>query len=363
MFRRPMTRLAFTAVAAGTICALGASAAFAAPSASWSGPKGPVPGAITNDTPAISSITFPGVGGTGLIVGWRQRANAGHIFYKYKVPGQNKGKWSVKGELPGSSAVTSSAPVFRSYTDPFGQHAVLAAWTGPLDHHIWFSQGETKSNGTINWTSPTILPSSVKFTNTTNAPAVQFTNVAYRVIFSWRGPANHVRFTVGTPHHRGFTWSNSAIVPGAPVTAGCTGAPCTADTPALAEVQTSATIGTVYFFWRQRSSTEILYSSTPDTALNLAKPVFTGPTQVPGAASIEGPAASDSTLTGFGPLLLAYKTTASTHVDFQTLTSGVWSSPALVPTTTTAVSPALFQNTLATTKPSADGTIVLHVFR
>jgi hypothetical protein len=357
-----MTRLALTAAAAGTICALGASSALAAPNATWSGPKGPVPGAITNDTPAISSITFPGLGGTGLIVGWRQRAVSGHIFYKYKVPGVNKGKWSAKTELPGAEAITSSAPVFRSYVDPLGHDAILATWTGHADHHIWFEQGETKADGTISWTSPTVLPASVQFTNTTNAPAVQFTNVAYRVVVSWRGPANHVRFTVGTPHHRSFTWSNSAVVPGAPATTDCTIAPCTGDTPALAEVQTSATAGTLYFFWRQHTTDDIFYSTTPDSAANLLKPVFTGPTQVPGAATMEAPAASDSTLTGFGPLLLVYKAPGSTVVKFQTLTSGTWSAAAPIPTVQTAVSPALAQNVLANTKPSADGNILLHVY-
>ncbi|HUC57039.1 MAG TPA: hypothetical protein VMA95_06535 [Streptosporangiaceae bacterium] len=362
MFRRPMTRLALAAAAAGTICALGASVAYAAPSATWSGPKGPVPGAITNDTPAISSITFPGPGGTGLIVGWRQRAVAGHIFYKYKAPGINKGKWSAKFELPGSTAITSSPPVFRSYIDPYGKDAILAMWTGHADHHIWYEQGETLSNGTITWTKATIIPTHVLYTDTSNAPAVQFTNVAYRVVVSWRGPANHVRFSVGTPSHRGFSWSNSAIVPGAPVTKGCKGAPCTADTPALAEVQSNATTGTLYFFWRQHSTSEILYSTTPDTAANLVKPVFTGPAQVPGAATIEGPAASDSTLTGFGPLLLVYKSPGSTTVRFQTLTGTIWTTPVVIPTVRTAVSPALYQDVLATTKPSADGTIVLHVY-
>ena len=363
MFRRPMTRFAVAAAAAGAVCALGASAAYAAPSTvGWSGPKGPVPGAITNDTPAVSSITFPGTGGTGLIVGWRQRAVSGHIFYKYRASGINKGKWSAKFELPGSTAITSSAPVFRSYIDPYGRNAILATWTGHADHHIWFEQGETLANGTINWTSPTVLPNSVQYTNTINAPAVQFTNVAYRVVVSWRGPANHIRFAVGTPHHRTFVWSNSAIVPGPPVTSNCKTGPCTADTPAVAEVQTNATTGTLYFFWRQLGSTEVLYSTTPDTAANLVKPVFTGPTQVTGAATIEAPAASDSTLTGFGPLLLVYKTVASTAVEYQTLTGTTWSAPAVIATVHTAVAPALFQNVLATTKPSADGTVIFHTY-
>ncbi len=362
MFRRPMARLAFTVAAAGTICALGASAASAVPSASWSGPKGLVPGAITNDTPAISSITFPGTGGTGLIVGWRQRARAGHIFYKYRTAGLNKGRWSKVAELPGDTAITSSAPVFRSYIDPYGQNAILAMWTGHADHHIWYEQGETRADGTISWTRATILPGKVKYTDTINAPAVQFTNAVYRVVVSWRGPANHIRFTVGTPHHRGFTWSDSAVVPGAPVTKGCKGAPCTAATPALAEMQTGSATGTLYFFWRQHSTDKLLYSTTPDTAANLAKPVFTSPAQVPGAASLEGPAAADSTLTGFGPLLLVYKTPRSTLVKFQTLSGGAWTTPAVIKTVWTAVSPALSQNVLATTRPSADGNIVLHIY-
>src|SRR5580658_6752408 len=105
MFRRPMTRLAIAAVAAGTICALGASTAFAT-TPPWSGPKGPVPGAITNDTPTLSSITFPGHIGQGTIVAWRQRGTSGHIFYKFKAANLHKGHWSAKFELPGSAAVT-----------------------------------------------------------------------------------------------------------------------------------------------------------------------------------------------------------------------------------------------------------------
>jgi len=368
MFRRPMTRLAIAAVAAGTICALGASAAMAAPSVPWSGPKGPVPGAITNDTPAVSSITFPGTGGTGVIVGWRQRANAGHIFYRDKSSGINKGKWSKLAELPGANAVTSSAPVFRSYIDPYGRNAIVAFWTGPADHHIWFEQGQTQANGTLTWDNAAVIPATVLDTNTSNAPAVLFTNNAYRIIVSWRGPANHVRYSVGIPDHRGFKWGASAIVPGPASTKPCTNGPCTADTPALAEVQTGTSTGTVYFFWRQLGSDDILYSSTADSAANLAKPVFTGPVVVPGvtattpAETNEAPAASDSTLSGFGPLLLAYKAPENTNVKYQTLTGATWSVPAVVPTTHTAASPALSQNILATTTPAADGHVIWHVF-
>src|SRR5260370_6616675 len=154
MVRRPMARLAVAAGAAGTICARGTGAASAAPHASWV-PAGAVPGAITNDSPGVSSITFPVPRGLGQIVGWRGRGNAGPILYKYRVPGVNSGHWSKTGKVPG---MTSSAPAFASYVDPFGVNAVLAVWTGPADHHIWYAQGETRPNGTIVWGKPTVLP-------------------------------------------------------------------------------------------------------------------------------------------------------------------------------------------------------------
>jgi len=359
MVRRPMTRLAVTVAAAGTICALGAGAASAAPHASWV-PAGSVPGAITNDSPGISLITFPVALGQGKIVGWRARGNAGPIFEKYRVPGLNKGNWSAVGAVPGA---TSSAPAFGSYIDPLGRNAVLAVWTGPFDHHIWYAQGETKANGTISWTKATYLPKTVANTDTTSGPSVLFTGHAYRVIIAWRGPGTHVRFVVGIPVARGFTWGDSEIVTGPPVTPTCKIAPCTGNTPALAEVNTSATEGSVYFFWRQLGTKAIVYATTDDTALNLANPVFAAPVTVPGAASLLGPAASDLGLNGFGPLMLAYKAPFATNVRYQILTAGVWTAPAVVLGAHTAAAPALLLNTLATTTPAALGNIVLHVFK
>lgn len=360
MFSRSMTKFAIAAAAAGTICTIGAGAAFAAPRAGWSGPKGPVPGAITNSTPTISSITFPGRTGPGVIVGWRARGNSGAVFYKYRAAGLHKGNWSKKFTLAGAN--TGSGPVFRPYRDPSGHDAILAVWTGHLDHHIWFKQGRTHPDGKIDWTKAAVLPKKVQFTNTTNAPSVLFTNHAFRVVLTWRGPANHIRAVVGVPAGRGFKWGNSTIIPGPTVTPTCKDAPCTANTPAIAEQQVNATTGVIYFFWRVLGSTNIMYSTTADTAVNLAKPTFTAPVQVPGAVTNEGPAASDSTLSGFGPLLLAYKAPGSTLVKFQTFTGSSWSAPAVVPTTHTTVSPSLFINILATTTPGLDGNIIWHVF-
>src|SRR5580658_2291661 len=209
MLRPPITRLAVAVAATAAICAAGATAASAAPHADW-GPARTVPGAITNSSPAISQITFPDPEGQGIIVGWRDRGPAGAILYKYKVAGLNKGDWSKEGIVP---YTTSSAPAFASYQDPDGHGAVLAVWTGSADHHIWYAQGQTKPDGEIQWTRAADLPKTVADASTADSPAVLFTAHAYRVIVSWRGPDNHVRFTIGTPQGRGFTWSQSTVVP------------------------------------------------------------------------------------------------------------------------------------------------------
>jgi hypothetical protein len=354
-----MTRLATAVTAAGTICALGAGAAAAAPLASWSGPSAPVPGAFTNDSPALSHITFPGPIGQGTLVAWRGRGTTGHIFFRYRTPSRG---WSKLGEIPGLNAITSSAPAVRSYKDPLGRDAVLAVWTGHADHHIWYSEGETKVDGTISWTGAKVLPKTVALTNTIAGPSVFFPNNRNLVIVAWRAPFNHVRFTIGIPKGRDFGWSNSTVIPGvppSPKSAHCVQAPCTSATPAVAEVQHGTATGTLYFFWKQLGTSDLFYSSTTDNgATNWSHLTWTGPTQVPGAASLTAPTASAVGL--FGPLLLAYKAPFTTHVFFQTLASGVWSAVGVVPDTRTANAPALLGGLLANTKPTSAGNIILH---
>jgi hypothetical protein len=361
MLRRSMTRFATAATAAGTICALGAGAAAAVPAASWSGPSAPVPGAFTNNSPALSGVTFPGPVGQGTIVAWRGRGATGHIFYKYRTVGHG---WSKLGVIPGANAITNVAPAIRSYKDPLGRNALLAVWTGHADHHIWYSQGETRANGTISWTKPAVLPKNVALTNTVAGPSVFFPNNRNLVIVAWRAPFNHVRFSIGIPHGRNFTWSNSAVVPGnppSPTKVHCKQAPCTSNTPAVAEVQTSTGSGRVFVFWKQLGTSNIFYSTTVDNgATNWSHLSWTGPTRVPHAATLLAPAASAVRV--FGPLLLAYKAPGNTHIRFQTFSGTLWSLPANVPAARTTNAPALFGGTLANTKPTTLGQIVLHHF-
>ena len=209
MFSRSMTKLAIAAAAAGTICTLGAASAFAAPSAGWSGAKGPVPRAITNNTPTISSISFPSGSkiGQGVIAGWRARGNSGDIFYTYRAPGLNKGKWSKKLQLAGANA--SSGPVFRPYTDPSGHNCHSRRVDRPPGPpHLVQAGRDARQTARSTGPRRPSCRAQVQFTNTTAAPSVLFTNHVFRVILSWRGPANHIRFVVGVPSGRGFNWSN-----------------------------------------------------------------------------------------------------------------------------------------------------------
>lgn len=362
MLKRPMTRLATAVTVAGTICALGAGAAAAAPTSSWSGPSRPIPGAFTNDSPALSNISFTGPIGQGTLVAWRGRGVAGHIFYKYTAPSFKNHHWSKIGEVPG--ALTSSAPAIRSFKDPLGRNAVLAVWTGHADHHIWYSEGETQVNGSISWTAAVTLPNSVALTNTIEGPSVFFPNNRNLVIVAWRAPFDHVRYTVGTLHGRRVTWTNSAVVPGnppSPTSAHCTIDPCTSATPAIAEVQTGTASGTLYVFWKQLGTNDVFYSTTTDNHATVwSHLTWAGPTQVTGAATLTAPTASAVGLAG--PLLLAYKAPFTTHVFFQTLSGGVWSAAGLVPATRTANAPALLGGLLANTTPTPVGNILLHHF-
>lgn len=357
MLTRPMARLATAMTAAGVVTALGAAAAVAVPSPAWSGPSRAIPGALTNSTPAVSSIDFPNPIGNGTIVAWRGRGQNEHVYYKFRTPSH---RWSTLGQIPG--AVTNSAPAIQLYeggNDPLGKSAVVAFWTGPFDHHIFYSEGETLGNGTIDWTAAAALPSTVAYTGSNDGPSVIFPNNNNVVIVAWRAPFNHVRYTVGTPVGRGFTWSASHVVPNPPTTskAHCVVAPCTSATPSLAETESGPT-GTLYIVWKQLGSRDIFYSTATDTSVAHYVPSFSVPTQVPGALSTLAPSASAAA----GTLLLVYKAPFRTHVRFQTLTGATWSAPAVIPLAFTAVAPALRGGTLATTSPTTIGRIILHFF-
>jgi hypothetical protein len=352
MLNRPISRLATVVAAAGTVCALGAAtAAAAAPSSarSWSGPKGPVPHAFSNATPGLTRIFLTGTGTNGTLVTWKGKFDD-RIHYEMRIGG----RWSAAQTIPG--AATSAGPSVAFYPDPTGHDAVLAVWKKLGSTRILYAQGQAHSSGTISWAAPATLPGSL--TSTTTAPAVLFpANAPHdRVIVAWKGPFDHVRYSVGTPAGRGFTWTPSDWLSAALITR--TGA-----APALAEVQTGTAQGTLYVFWKGYRSYQVRYATTSDP-LNLSRSHLTWSTTtvVPRAATGAGPAVSALGAHGAGPLLLADKAPRSLQVRYQTLHT-VWSARRTVPGASTAVGPALLGGQLATTASDISGSIFFRYFR
>jgi hypothetical protein len=347
-----MSRLGTAVAVAGTVCALGAAtAAAAAPhtASSWSGPKGPVPHAFTNATSALTQVFLTGTGKRGTLVAWK-----GQLDDRVRYETDISGHWSAVHIIPG--AKTSAGPSVGFYPDPTGHDAVLVAWKQLGGSKIIYSQGETHGNGTISWTARHTLPHS-KYTTTTKAPAVFFPADAPhdRVIVAWKGPFNHVRYSVGTPKGRGFTWSASNWLSAARNTK-------TSAAPALAEVQTGTARGRLYVLWKGYHSSRVRYATTGDPLHSSSKLNWSAAAAVPGAFTSAGPAASALGAHGFGPLLVTYKATGTLHVRFQTLTGSAWTPSATVPSAETAVGPAQLGGTLATTSPDTSGSIFLHVF-
>ena len=175
------------------------------------------------------------------------------------------------------------------------------------------------------------------------------------MIVAWKGPYDHVRYSVGTPAGRGFTWTPSNWLSAAAITK--TGA-----APALAEVQTGTAKGTLYVFWKGYRSYQVRYATTSDP-LNLShsRLSWSATKVVPRAATGAGPAASALGTHGAGPLLLAYKAPRTLRVRYQTLRTG-WSAPRAVPGASTAVGPALLGGLLATTASDTSGSIFYRYF-
>jgi hypothetical protein len=351
MLNRPMSRLATAVAAAGTVCALGAAtAAAAAPTAprSWSGPKGPVPHAFSNATPGLTRIFLTGTGKNGTLVAWKGKFDD-RIHYETRIGGH----WSAAQTIPG--AATSAGPAVGFYPDPTGHDAVLAVWKKLGSSRILYAQGQTHSSGAISWAAPATLPGSL--TRTSTAPAVLFpANAPHdRVIVAWKGPDDHVRYSVGTPAGRGFTWTSSDWLSSALTTK--TGA-----APALAEVQTGTAKGTLQVFWKGYRSYQVRYVTTADPLkLSRSHLTWSRATVVPHAATGAGPAVCALGVHGAGPLLLAYKAPRSLQVRYQTLHTG-WSARRTVPGASTAVGPALLGGLLATTASDTSGSIFFRYF-
>jgi hypothetical protein len=343
MLNRTMCRMAVAAAAAGTVCVLGAASASAVPASSWSGPA-TVPGASTNTTPALAEVSVTNAV-HGLLVAWKGQFN-NKVHYRVRTS-----KWLKTEVIPGAS--TNAGPAVGGYRDGNGRNAVLAVWRKAGTSKIYYANGESASNGSFNWTKPRLL-----ITNSSSGPSLIFPDHAPHgpVIVSYRGPFDHVRYTVGYPDGRRFNWKPNNWIGGASDTkAGST--PTLAETPGA-----KAGTGTVYVVFQGYKSHQVRFATTSDPLHFSGKSlVWSAVSVVPGAATDASPGASSEGIRDSGPLMVAYKVPHVLGVDFVTLTGGVWSAPATTGAST-AVGPALLFDTLGTASPNAAGNVQLRHF-
>jgi len=361
MLHRPKARLVAVAAAAGTVCALAAAgAAMAGPtSPSWSTSAPAIPNVFTNATPGLAAFYLNNVRGT--FVTWKGQLD-NRVMYRYKWGG----KWSPVEAIPG--ALTTDGPAAAFYTNPLSQPSELVAWKALHSTTIWYVTGEINSNGSLSWTgvrSIAVKGDTLAYSDTGPSILFPLNSPNGRVIISWRGPGHHVRYELGTPAGRLFTFDSSAWISGGTLLYKTT----TSGTPALAEVLGPGGNGTVYVFWKADGSGKaISYASTPDlagTGLQGNKTIpWTLLGGVPGASSTSPPTASSVSAHGTGPLMLAYKGPGGEFIRYQILSSGTWSPYAFVtgPNNKTAISPSLLNGLLANVSPTSSGRIYLHIY-
>jgi hypothetical protein len=361
--RHPKSRLVTAAAAAGTVCALAAGgAALANPTTGWSKSAPAIPHVYTNATPALASYELNGQFGT--FVAWKgQRDN--NVMYRDRY----HGKWSGIGTIPG--AHSSLGPAAALYTDARGKPAEFVTWRALHTNTIFYVTGEIGAKS-IFWTKPhSIAVKGDKLAFSDTGPAVLFplNSPNARVIVAWRGPGHHVRYELGTPgtgkNARFFSFTSSAWISGNTTLSKTT----TSTTPALAEVIGPDGNGTIYVFWKaDGSGRAISYARTPDhktTGLGGGKYIpWTLLGGVKNASSTSGPAASDTSVHGTGPLLLVYKGPSGENIRWQTLSGGVWTGFSFVNghDNKTTISPALLNTTMASVSPTSSGAIYLHHF-
>jgi hypothetical protein len=346
MLKRSAMKLASTVVAAGTICALGAASASAAPG--WSPRTPAVPRAFTNAGPSVTTVSFGNSPQVQTLLAWKGQGNA-HIFYEASPTIGVPKSWSAKAEIPG--AASTQAPSIASYRDPNGRNAVLAVWRGS-GGLIQLAQGETKPGQQIDWTAVSTLPKSI-YDTTDAQPSVFFALDKYVAVVAYRGPFDHIRYIEGVPFKRGFNWSPSHEISTSAVAS---------SGPAIAEQQTGTGHGQIFVFWKGQGTNQVNYSTTTDPIAPSGSVVWTPPTVLAKAVTSTTPAASALGAHGTGGLMLVYKAPHAAHLLFQVMAAGTWSDPAPVPSSNTVFAPALVRNELANTSAAGSGVIYFHTF-
>jgi hypothetical protein len=339
--RRPLLlSLAVTAIAAGQCvpAALSASApAGLAPAAvasqiTWSARVGPVPGAATTMTPALTQITFPGAKPAALLFWSKAHAGAGADQISYaSATSLRANKWTRPGAVRGGTARTDRSPAVAPYGTSGTQ--VIVAWKTPgATGRVRFSIGTARQGRVISWGDVTAVPGAT----TPDAPALYESAHSHAILLVWRTVhGNHIAYAVGSlpgPAAGMVTWSIPGTIPGA----------FTPDRPAIAEVSTGTNTGTLFVLWRGLAASDPVQRATTADPLS-GQPTWTRVVSFPATVRAgTAPGAVANYRNGSYPLAVAYRVPHGKTLKYVTLmrgTTGV--SPRIVPGISSPDAPVL----------------------
>jgi hypothetical protein len=320
-FRRLLLLTMTAAIAAG-LCApgalsaaspAGASAGAVASKVSWSPRHGPVPGAATTMTPALTAITFPGSAKPAALLFWSQPrpgAVGDQISYA-SATSLGANKWTDSAAVSGGKASTDQSPAVAPYGTTGMQ--VIVAWKTPgPTGQVRYTIGTAQQGGLISWGAVTVVPG----VTTPDAPALETAVHSHSILLAWRTVhGHHIGYAVGSlpgPAAGAVTWSSPATIPGA----------FTADRPDIAEVSTGAKTGILYVLWRGVAGSDPIKRVTTADPLS-DEPKWTRVVSFPATVrSGTAPGATASYRNGNYPLVVAYRVPHGTTLKYVTLVRG-----------------------------------------
>jgi hypothetical protein len=308
----------------------------------WSATKGPVPGAVTSASPALTSVTFPGQTARTFLA-WAGPASGGalQISYEYSVS-LAANRWSPRGTVDGGAALTSTSPAAATFPGTSGRE-VIVVWKGPKPtDRVFYSIGTAQPGGKVTWGKQAVIPGSL----TTTAPAVYSPLHSKVVLVAWKAAGGTgIDDVTGSPAPAGpggVSWGPVGTIPNA----------ATSVSPALAEASTGTDAGRVYALWRGTGSAgRIFYATTADPVAS--PPRWTAPAELPAGRGAGSALTAISTGPGHSyPLLLAFRALTGTALIEETLTRNGKAGPAqVIPSISSGVAPALFGSVLGATSP------------
>ncbi len=265
----------------------------------WSPVLGPVPGAATTATPAVTSVVFPG-GQAQTLLFWA-RANGGSSGSLISYAGSaNPAANTWSSPALAGKAITVSPPSAATCGNESATRVILA-WEDTQGHQIRFSIGTPQKGGTLSFGPAFPIPGAT----TSDGPTVYCPLHSADIFVTWRA-AGHtaIRFVIGSPAAgtTPVTWGQIRSLPKSASSA----------SPAVTEVSTGSKTGRLYVLWKGPQRVGRIYRTWTSDPLS-AKPRWAAPQAFsPSTRTVAAPAGVALGATGGYPLMVIYRVPGST---------------------------------------------------